>query len=534
MVYKRILLFTLIALLLSAAAAAQVPRIFVTADRCISCHNGLVTPKGEDVSIGSDWRASMMANAARDPYWHAAVRREILVHPTARAAIEHECSACHMPMLRYLAKVSGQKSPVFEHLPIVRQCTPEDRLAADGVSCAMCHQIQEDRLGKKESFTAGFVVDTGIPFGERKIFGPHEVDEGRKALMQSSSRFIPNHATHIQSSELCASCHTLFTHSLNEKGEVIGELPEQVPYLEWKHSSYYNARSCQSCHMPEVDGEMPITGVMGKQRQKFSRHAFRGGNFFMPRILNRYRDALGVTALPQELDTTFRRTARHLETSSARVTVRSARIEDSRLRVEVLIKNLAGHKLPSAYPSRRTWIHFAVFDRDGNPVFKSGGLNPDGSISGNDNDTDKDRFEPHFREIDSADKVQIYEAILAGPEDRVTTVLLTATHYIKDNRLLPDGFDKGTADADIAVQGGAEEDADFLGGGDLVRYLVPAGVSEGPFKIQVALWYQPISYRWAHNLEQEDAEEIDLFVSCYNALSDASGMVLARDEVTVE
>ena len=67
------LLFAL-TLLVSAASVldAQVTRdashLFETADRCMACHNGLVTPAGEDVSIGFNWRATMMANAARDPY----------------------------------------------------------------------------------------------------------------------------------------------------------------------------------------------------------------------------------------------------------------------------------------------------------------------------------------------------------------------------------------------------------------------------------------------------------------------------------
>ena len=39
----------------------------------------------------------MKANAARDPYWQAAARREMLEHPTAAAAIQGECSKCHMP-----------------------------------------------------------------------------------------------------------------------------------------------------------------------------------------------------------------------------------------------------------------------------------------------------------------------------------------------------------------------------------------------------------------------------------------------------
>ena len=71
---------------------------FQTSDRCLACHNGLATSSGTDISIGFDWRPTMMANAARDPYWQAAVRRETIDHPESRAAIENECSICHMPM----------------------------------------------------------------------------------------------------------------------------------------------------------------------------------------------------------------------------------------------------------------------------------------------------------------------------------------------------------------------------------------------------------------------------------------------------
>src|SRR5215210_1001371 len=50
---------------------------FQTSDRCVACHNGITTRSGEDISIGVNWRTSMMANAGRDPYWMAGVRREM-------------------------------------------------------------------------------------------------------------------------------------------------------------------------------------------------------------------------------------------------------------------------------------------------------------------------------------------------------------------------------------------------------------------------------------------------------------------------
>src|SRR5574338_1556132 len=63
----------------SATPSASVHRnldLFSHSDNCIACHNNLSTEGGEDVSIGTMWRGTMMANSARDPYWQASVRRE--------------------------------------------------------------------------------------------------------------------------------------------------------------------------------------------------------------------------------------------------------------------------------------------------------------------------------------------------------------------------------------------------------------------------------------------------------------------------
>src|SRR5260370_36970252 len=57
---------------------------FRTSDRCVACHNGMKTKAGEDFSIGLDWRASIMANSSRDPYWQGSVGRGKLCHPQRR------------------------------------------------------------------------------------------------------------------------------------------------------------------------------------------------------------------------------------------------------------------------------------------------------------------------------------------------------------------------------------------------------------------------------------------------------------------
>ncbi|HSR68210.1 MAG TPA: hypothetical protein VLU25_09730 [Acidobacteriota bacterium] len=510
---------------------AAAPQMFLTSDRCMACHNNLTSPDGQDVSIGSDWRASMMANSARDPYWQAAVRREVLDHPSAQAAIEDECAKCHMPMSRTQAHADGLKGQIFAHL--AQDGSGAAALAADGVSCTACHQILDENLGTRESFAGGYLIDRTTPLGQRWIFGPFEVDAGRRAIMNSASRFQPLQSAHIQSSEVCATCHTLYTHTLDEDGQVIGELPEQVPYQEWQHSAYRDSQSCQSCHMPVVEGEMPVSSVWGEPRQGFSRHVFRGGNFFMLRMLGRYRDQLGVQALSGELETAARRTVEHLETSSARLSLTDLRLQGNRLQARVLVENLAGHKLPTAYPSRRAWLSVTVSDRQGEAVFQSGAFKADGSIEGNDNDADGSRYEPHHQRIESADQVQIYEAVLADPQGRVTTGLLTAIRYLKDNRLLPRGFDKSTAHEDIAVKGLAVEDADFEAPGDEVLYSIAVDPRRGPFSVRAELWYQPIAYRWAHNLAERRAMETERFVGYYRSMSDNSAVVLARDSIKV-
>ena len=505
---------------------------FQTSDRCVACHNGVTTSTGEDISIGVNWRTSMMANAGRDPYWMAGVRRELIDHPEAAAHIQDECTICHMPMMRYEAKLAGGEGEAFAHLP-PDLSKPADKLADDGVSCSVCHQITDQNLGTRDSFVGGFKIDerTTVP-GERHVYGPFEIDKGHTTVMRTSSDFRPAEGKHIRASELCATCHTLLTQALDARGAVVGELPEQVPYQEWLHSDYKTTRSCQSCHMPVVNEDVAASSVFGELRSGVSRHTFLGGNFFMQRLLGKFRNDLSVPVPPQEMDNAANRTIAHLQSETARVAVRSVDVRDGRLTTAIAVENLGGHKLPTAYPSRRAWLHVTVRDRDARVVFESGALNRDGSIKGNDNDADAARFEPHYGEITQPDQVQIYESVMVGADGVVTTGLLTALRYVKDNRLLPRGFDKRSADKDVAVHGEAEQDADFTGGGDEVRYVAALGNAPGPFTVEAELWFQPIAYRWAMNLKKYDAMEPKRFVGYYEQTAQGSAVTLARATAT--
>jgi hypothetical protein len=503
---------------------------FHTSDRCLACHNGLTTPSGEDVSIGLDWRASSMANSSRDPYWQASIRRESIDHAESKTDVEDECSVCHMPVTHYQAKVANQKGKVFAYLPFPGK--EDDAVAAeDGITCSVCHQISKEKLGTHQSFNGGFVIERSSERADRPEYGPFDISAGNQRIMDSSTGgFRPTQAKHIQDSALCGTCHQLYTTARGPGGKEIGSLPEQMPYLEWLHSDYPGRSSCQMCHMPEVSGQAPISAVLGVQRTGLHQHVFVGGNFVIQGMLNRYRNDLDVAALPQELSSAVAGTLAFLQSSSARISIGNVRASAGKLQAEVFVQNLTGHKLPTAYPSRRAWIHFLVRDHAGHTVFESGALNPDGSIQGNDNDADKERFEPHYREITSGEQVEIFEPILKDSEGKVTTGLLAALGYLKDNRLLPTGFDKKTAEPDIAVAGDALDDPDFVAGGALVRYSVPIGAAEGSLHVEAELWYQPIGFRWAHNLEPYDLPDIRRFVNYYESMSANTATVLARAE----
>ena len=505
---------------------------FQTSDRCLACHNGMKTSSGKDFSIGLEWRASVMANSSRDPYWQGSVRRETIDHPGSKAKIEDECSICHMPIPRYEAKLQGQLGEVFMHLPFSGE-KKQNAQAEDGVSCSVCHQIGAERLGTPESYVGNFVIDPPLAKDNHPEYGPFAIELGQMRIMDTSTGgFRPTQGLHIAESALCGSCHTLITKALDKDGKSIATFYEQMPYPEWLHSDYADKQSCQSCHMPEVHEPTPIAAVLGVDRSGVRQHTFLGGNFLLLNMLNRYKEDLSVVALPNELSDAARESIAFLQSQSAHVTLTDVEAHGGTLNATVVVQNLTGHKLPTAYPSRRAWLHFVVRDANGQVVFESGKIRADGSIVGNDNDADPGRYEPHYSKIERGDQVQVYESIMKDEGGHVTTGLLHAVGYLKDNRVLPSGFDKRTAPAEIAVIGEAADDSAFTAGEDRVQYSVWVGNAQGPLRVEAELWYQPVGFRWAHNLLPYYAPEPQRFVRYYDSLAAANAIILAHAEAS--
>ena len=509
-----------------APAAAEFPGLPLPIDRgelfsasgaCAVCHTEMVDKAGNDVSVDTFWRGSMMANAARDPYWQASVRIEVDTHPDYQAVIEEKCAQCHMPMANVsTAAAAGQGSVLDDGF-----ANPDNALhplAIDGVSCTLCHQILNETM-EADSHSGGFAIDTTLPAGEREAFGPHRVAPGQGKIMQGASGFLPVESLHVEQAALCATCHTLYTPYVDADGEIAGLFPEQMAYFEWLASSFGGTVTCQACHMPQAQGKAQLSITGGPPREPIHQHIFVGGNAYMLGILGTFGEEMAVTASSAHFQAKQEQVKAQLQQRTASIDLKEVMVDGSNLTANVAINSTAGHKFPTGFPSRRAWIQFTVRDAAGEVVFQSGITNPDGSIAGNDNDEDPAAFEPHYLTIDSPDQVQIYEAIMADSEGQVTTTLLKGAGYLKDNRLPPAGFDKDRVQADIAVHGAALEDQDFGSGSDRIQYTIDLDGAEGPFAVTADLLYQSIGFRWADNMRLYEASEPSRFLGYYEQVS---------------
>jgi hypothetical protein len=505
---------------------------FAASGACAVCHENLTDDAGADVSIGAEWRGTLMANAARDPYWRATLRAEIEAHPEQRQTIEEMCARCHMPMAHFTA--AGQDSEIAILDGGFADAEHElHTWAIDGVSCSLCHQIRADTLGLPESYNGGYVIDRELPEGERLAFGPYSIDETQVQIMVAGSGYVPVASQHVSSSEMCATCHTLYTPYLDASGAVAGEFPEQVPYLEWFYSSYRRTATCADCHMPEAQGGVAIASSSTNPRSPFARHIFAGANPYILTMLQSFGAEIGVTAGTEHFQGSIDASLDLLETETASVALEDLELRGARLSGLVVVENLAGHKFPTAYPSRRAWLHISVHDADGQLVFESGAVAPDGSIVGNDNDADPAEFEPHYQAIVGSNQVQIYEAILRDSEGAVTTSVMRAAGYLKDNRLLAEGFQKSAPYDDIAARGEARDDPDFVGGEDRLLMDIPlSGTRRAPYTVTVEVLFQPVGYRWIENLRSSDGPEIEDFLR-YAASVPNEPVLVARTEAQV-
>ena len=289
---------------------------YLTSDQCLGCHSAGGTGLQFDMTEPGTGRQAHQQFALRhverlaDGARRAATRS---FSPSSRARprpsiqrrakqIEDTCFGCHgIQGQRQAAidrRLQRQTAATFARTTVDATPYPPDdpvsrlanygALARDGVSCTACHRMvlgkdatarhghepqnacvleRQEALnpgltGFAKSFTGSFLV--GPP---DKLYGPFQ--DPKKIPMQRAIGSDPAHSTHITTSEVCGSCHTVHLPVLH-RGKTIGHTYEQTTYPEWAFSDYRTgttpdgplplgrgarAQSCQDCHMPSKSAD---------------------------------------------------------------------------------------------------------------------------------------------------------------------------------------------------------------------------------------------------------------------------------------
>ena len=484
---------------------------FTGSGNCSGCHgldeqgNALVDEDGNDVNMTDDWRSTMMANSARDPFWRAKVSHEILVNPGHQTELEDKCTSCHAPQGHFNAHMTGQL-----HYSIAEM--EDEPVALDGVSCLGCHQISPDSVG--ETFSGIMKYDTN-----KVAYGPYQNPFG--SPMFSFVGVEPRFSEHITKSESCASCHTLLTNTVNLEGETTGDqFVEQATYHEWLNSIYNGGETnqeCQGCHMPRIDDEVQIASGINllPARSPYGLHELVGGNVFMLDLMKDNIGELGLTASEAQFQNTIDLTYEMLQENTLELTLDSLTRDADTARFALSITNLAGHKFPSGYPARRAFVNFVVQNDDGDTLFVSGDFDELGDLP-----DQVTGVEPHYKMINSESQVQVYELVLGDVENNLTTVLERADTALKDNRIPPAGFSTEHFAYDTTrIYGEALSDADFNfdsegnqgTGADSLFFHVPVNGYTGELAVTARVYYQAVPRRWLLEMFEYNSEKIDQF-----------------------
>jgi hypothetical protein len=467
---------------------------------------------GVDISPVTEFLAGMMSLSARDPYYLAALRREIAANPGAKSTIEATCNRCHAPVgFAQMGKVTIED--------LIANKADDAGLAREGVGCAGCHSLEPSGLGEEKSFTGAQPLRT-----DRVSFG--SLPEPLAEVMVQMSKTTPKHGKHVAESELCASCHTVIVRRLDASGAPTGDpIHEQTTFLEWRNSAYIvsadggrgeRAKTCQGCHMPmsedeagngrEIQTPFATRPVDAPARNGYRRHALRGGNSYLLRRLAEFTDWLGAKAKPEDLRRAADATDQFMKTA-AEILVESADAKQ----IKLTISNRAGHKLPTGYPTRRMWLHVVAKDAAGNVLLESG-AHKDGALV----DRAGKRIDgpgvilPHRQTLDGPDQVMVWEAVPVDEKGKRTHLLLGTASIVKDNRILPMGWKKDHRDAARTQAIGVGDDRDFdVGGQDSIHIKLPPGVKSVSFE----LLYQPIPPETIDSYQKSDGKEAARFLA---------------------
>lgn len=302
------------------------------------------------------WQGSMHSISFKDPVFQALWA---IGDKETDGATKNHCGGCHSPI--------GTVTQTIEFDPTIGEHGgfTTGPVAAQGVSCDVCHTISASNIDKTavlEHGNASFVMSPG--------------NIKRGTLRDSKSPFHETAYSDMHTkSEFCGNCHNIF-HPVNN-------FPIERTYDEWKYSVYaQNDIQCQDCHMVPVEVAIKVADTMtrpkdmkdlglegfaglgGPQRDLVHDHGFVGGNAVVAK-------AMGVAGADLHYDEAVKRLQ---NVASLDLYLQSGEGSLRRLKVKVT-NDRAGHHLPTSLTEvRQVWIEVVVTDEKDRELFRSGSL----------------------------------------------------------------------------------------------------------------------------------------------------------------
>ena len=369
---------------------------FETPETCATCHPRQFT----------EWSTSTMAYSAVSPTFNTlehignmledenGVTGRFAAHNDANTSSNNDgtalfCQNCHTPV----GIQQNEFIPFAENTNLNNGIPkPSVDLLSDiskhGVSCDVCHQIQDhkiniinstiddgagDNLGGVGNSSFEFIADSRNPLGQHIKFGP---------LANEELTAVPPHDTeqsaYLSNSKFCASCHDV---RINGEDTLTGESFRRLENLftEWEASPWSDADhpdnpvgeivSCQGCHMSTFPEGAPnqyaegLVATTSTEPRKISNHYFTGVD--LPLI-----DFPGIDI------TRDRRKALLTQAVTVDVNIDNNARTENVLPIQVELENVgAGHNIPAGFSQERQfWIKLDVIDANNQIIYESGYL----------------------------------------------------------------------------------------------------------------------------------------------------------------
>jgi hypothetical protein len=494
--------------------------------KCSNCHANY----GDPAEPVFNWRGSMMAQAARDPLFAAAM---VIANQDAPESGDL-CLRCHTPT----GWLEGRSEPTDGSA-----LTPADR---EGVHCDFCHSMvrpsavgsnpypqDADYTSSTYTIDQAYLadIDTVPPAFANGMFVAVSTNAKRGPYVETVARHPFLYSPFHRESAMCGTCHDVSNpvYELQQdgsyepgtfdapasSGDPYQQFPVERTYSEWLASSYNSpsgvyapqfggnkdyVATCQDCHMRDVTGE-GCNKPDAPTRTDLALHDLTGGNTFVPGLIAAlYPSEVDVAAL----DSGVVRATRMLQLA-ATLSVTAAPVSGG-YRVTTTVTNETGHKLPSGYPEgRRIWINVQAYNSDQSLVYESGAYDTSTAVLTQDDDAKIYEIKPGI-----STSVAPIVNLSSGPSFH----FVLNNEVFKDNRIPPRGFTNGTFDA----IGSPPVDYAYADGQywDDTVYDVPAEAEQ----IRVRLFYQTVSKEYVEFLRDENRTD-DAGQILYDAWSTA-------------